>query len=668
MSTRARRGGAAAATATADAAAPDAAAVAAPAAPAAAAAAPKRKAAAVKRESAADDAEETTSNDAAGNATPKANRRQSKKAKLESAAAAAAAVASRTPTAKRRAAKAARVAEEKEEEERELEAFLFGNEDALLNPVEQEEQSTAGAAASGARGQQQQQQSKQEGGDMFALDTTGAGGVKEEGATKVKQEGGKKQGKGKGAADADGADAAAAAPAPAWADADDDAHSSALVDLSSAPRLRKLKTSADERFISGAEYSRRLRAVFAELNPGTAGWATLKDGEGASDADITTLLLQTASSSGTAGGSGRMPGGAARGEPLPSTTIDLLRLKDANLADPSQSIVSSVRFHPAGQLMLTAGLDKMVRLFQVDGQENAKVQGIWLEDMPVHSADWLRAPGQSAASSEIIATGRRQHFYSIDIETAAVTRVPGIRGREDKSLESMSLSPCGAYIAVLGNDGYILLLSARTKQYVGCMKQNGSVRSIAFSPDGALLFSTGSDGTVYVWDVASRRALYRHQDAGSVNGTAIAVDQADKGYYAVGSDSGVVNLYNTAALSERIAAVSASSGVSASARLSALSRSTPPSPLKSLMNLTTPIDELRFNSDASLLLMASRRKKDSLKLVHTATGTVFANWPTSSTPLHYVSSLDFSPNSGYMAIGNDRGRVLLYRLTHYPRA
>ena len=86
------------------------------------------------------------------------------------------------------------------------------------------------------------------------------------------------------------------------------------------------------------------------------------------------------------------------------------------------------------------------------------------------------------------------------------------------------------------------------------------------------------------------------------------------------------------------------------------------------MNLTTPIDDLRFNSDASLLLMSSRRKKDSLKLVHTATGTVFANWPTSSTPLHYVTSLDFSPNSGYMAIGNDRGRVLLYRLTHYPRA
>jgi U3 small nucleolar RNA-associated protein 18 len=38
--------------------------------------------------------------------------------------------------------------------------------------------------------------------------------------------------------------------------------------------------------------------------------------------------------------------------------------------------------------------------------------------------------------------------------------------------------------------------------------------------------------------------------------------------------------------------------------------------------------------------MASRMKKDALKLVHVPTFTVFSNWPTS---LHYVHSLTFSP-------------------------
>jgi U3 small nucleolar RNA-associated protein 18 len=54
-------------------------------------------------------------------------------------------------------------------------------------------------------------------------------------------------------------------------------------------------------------------------------------------------------------------------------------------------------------------------------------------------------------------------------------------------------------------------------------------------------------------------------------------------------------------------------------------------------------------------------------VVHLPTRTVFSNWPSSKTPLHYVHSLAFSPHCGYFAVGNARGRVLLYRLTHYDR-
>lgn len=47
--------------------------------------------------------------------------------------------------------------------------------------------------------------------------------------------------------------------------------------------------------------------------------------------------------------------------------------------------------------------------------------------------------------------------------------------------------------------------------------------------------------------------------------------------------------------------------------------------------------------------------------VHLPSLTVFSNWPTSRTPLRYVNAFDFSPNSGYISIGNDRGKALLYR-------
>lgn len=47
--------------------------------------------------------------------------------------------------------------------------------------------------------------------------------------------------------------------------------------------------------------------------------------------------------------------------------------------------------------------------------------------------------------------------------------------------------------------------------------------------------------------------------------------------------------------------------------------------------------------------------------VHVPSLTVFANWPTRGTPLSYVTALDVSPQSHYLAIGNDKGKVLLYR-------
>lgn len=47
--------------------------------------------------------------------------------------------------------------------------------------------------------------------------------------------------------------------------------------------------------------------------------------------------------------------------------------------------------------------------------------------------------------------------------------------------------------------------------------------------------------------------------------------------------------------------------------------------------------------------------------------TVYSNWPTASTPLNKVTDVAFSSGSQYLAIGNSKGRVLLYRLNHFAR-
>lgn len=156
------------------------------------------------------------------------------------------------------------------------------------------------------------------------------------------------------------------------------------------------------------------------------------------------------------------------------------------------------------------------------------------------------------------------------------------------------------------------------------------------------------------------------------------------------SSTGIVNLYSTSS--------SSSSDLYSSNPASFSSQATyqPPTQLKAFTNLTTPISHLAFNPDGQILAAVSKEKKDALKLVrlrlfrvstrpvlsspvsslllsdsmhhsqyHTPSGTTFQNWPTASTPLGHVTSLGWSPRSDVLAMGNHKGKVLLYRLRDY---
>ncbi|CAN0023203.1 unnamed protein product [Choristocarpus tenellus] len=86
------------------------------------------------------------------------------------------------------------------------------------------------------------------------------------------------------------------------------------------------------------------------------------------------------------------------------------------------------------------------------------------------------------------------------------------------------------------------------------------------------------------------------------------------------------------------------------------------------MSLTTAADIVKFNPDGQVMAIASSTKRDALKVVHMPTGMLFTNWPTERTPVRYPFAIDFSPSSGYLAVGNDRGQALLYRIRHYDNA
>lgn len=110
---------------------------------------------------------------------------------------------------------------------------------------------------------------------------------------------------------------------------------------------------------------------------------------------------------------------------------------------------------------------------------------------------------------------------------------PGIWGRDEKSWENFSLSPCGRYVAFAGTNGHIVLVSYKTKQQIGSLRMNDRVECLDWSADGDYLYSSGNDGIVYQWDIGQRECIHKWVDDGSLGTTALAVSPNEK-YYATG--------------------------------------------------------------------------------------------------------------------------------------
>jgi U3 small nucleolar RNA-associated protein 18 len=160
--------------------------------------------------------------------------------------------------------------------------------------------------------------------------------------------------------------------APAWEDVDDIA-----VRLVDSNRLKKLRASRQEtEAMSGIELENRLRKRYEESSQATArtDWARTgtpgqAGGEEDEQAAEATKLFSTSSS--------LLATGHSR---LPPNVLSIVRCPDANQTDPTKSVVQALHFHPGSDpdepLLLTAGLDKTLRFFQVGAERSEKIHGI----------------------------------------------------------------------------------------------------------------------------------------------------------------------------------------------------------------------------------------------------------------------------------------------------
>lgn len=446
----------------------------------------------------------------------------------------------------------------------------------------------------------------------------------------------------------------------AWTDSDDE---KITISVASHKRLRKLRVNEEEDKMKGKQYCKRLRAQFERIFP-RPEWAdryesdndeSKKQQTDNEDEDYGDEVGSSARTTTVSGSSNSLLDFLRTNQTyklknenlrlLSPGKIDIVRLTDANIKKISHSAVQALCFHHTHPLLLTGGYDRTLRVFHIDGQRNNLVTSIHLRNSPVQSAAF-----GIGDTTEIFAGGRRRYMYKWNVNAGVVEKITRLYGHEQtqRSFENFKLSPDGRYIGLIGSSGWVNLLSSTTGQWIRGFKIEGTLIDFDFSQNSTksnaknkpFLVAINTAGEIWEFEVESGKTIARWTDDTGVGITKVALGgyNGNNRWIAVGSKSGIVNIYDRFKNNKLLGVVE---------------------------SLVTSISGITFNADGQLLCVASRAKKDALRLVHIPTCKVYKNWPTSGTPLGKVTSVCFSPNSEMLATGNEAGKVRLWRLNHY---
>jgi len=429
---------------------------------------------------------------------------------------------------------------------------------------------------------------------------------------------------------------------PAWEDPDD---AELEVDLTSRIRLRKLRSSQTETIISGTEYERRLRDNFVKRH-GSHRWVE----ESTAAAEATDDSSDDAGETTTIPRSKWLDDGPKSDGVFRPKEIEITKCLDVPVYPDRRknggTKILAIEFHPDSTLMLSASADKFLRLFAIDEKESTKVSSYQFKGFPMMNARFL--PG----GDTIVMTGDQTRMWGLDVRTGEPFEfdrrghqpeyqmfglTPGPHPTDVGDLRSSSM------FAVLGDSGATYLFDAATRLPTRVMRMSMPGTAAAFSPGRDVLWTADEGNHVYEWDLRSGRCIQRatHPWATGISQLAAHSRPSAQPILATGLQSGNVDFFELSG------------------------SKLPKEPAHTLDNLTTRVTSLKFHNSGEVLAAASVNKKGQLKLVHTGTMTVFQNWPARTTALNRVTTLDFSRKGGYFAAGNDKGRVLLYRLNHF---
>lgn len=563
--------------------------------------------------------------------------------------------------------------DEKDSDEEELERLVLGNKagfraNLFKNTTDSDDEEAFrglriddGESAPGATGLEDLDDSA-----LFTLDTgSGIGGKQLVPVAKVVDE---------------------AEPQPAWIDSDDERLTVSLASVGSLRRLRE--TEADD-LIDGAEYARRLRKQYLQVN-GLPAWvkdatsdrktkhrrrssaassssasANDSDASGSNDDDdVSALPLEKFLRDANAiGGDG--DGGRRKKRKLRPEVISIQRTRD--IPDTHRGPVESLSFHPQHPVLLSSSPASILYLHHIspsaEPTPNPQLTSVQVKSVPVRRSAFLHPDGD-----EIVFAGRRRFFHSWNISTGLVRKVAHIQGhqQEQRSMERFRPSPDGRHMALIATDrkggGMLNIVSVSSMQWVAQARLDGrgGIADFCWWRDGEGITILGRDGQVAEWSLATRRTVGLWRDEGSIGGTVMAMGGrggpdalgGDR-WVAMGSNSGVLNVYNRNDL------------ISKTEEDGTVQVKPLPEPARRFEHLTTPITLTTFSPDGQLLAFGSMHKTDAFKLAHLPTCTVYRNWPTGQTPLGRITAVAFGRGMDgdlVLAVGNDVGKVRLWEI------
>lgn len=390
----------------------------------------------------------------------------------------------------------------------------------------------------------------------------------------------------------------------AWEDKNDNDIS---IDIMNNTRTKKLQEEHGEDTITGSEYSRRLRKFQEKVSQNNKNelykWA-YQEGAEEEEKDSDNMLLSLLKTNTKITSSTNFS--------LPQKLLDYTRLAHVNEKDVHSSVVNAVDFHPTNNLMLSAGLDKRLKLYNVNHTKSIRVQSIFTKDLPIYSASFIQN------GKEILLSGARKHFYYYDLGKNELMKVSHIFGNQDeKDLKKCVTSPMSPYFAFLGKHNFksAMVMSTQTKQLLFDLNiSSGRIQDGSFADN--YFYAVDSSGSIQQFDLRTRTCVTTLSDSGSYNTTCVTVSNSGK-YLATGTYAGIVNIYDLHGNNTLVEGQK---------------------PLKSISNLTTSINLVEFNHNDEILAIGSKWKKNGLRLVHTDSLTVFENFPSFKNNVKYPFS------------------------------